>query len=135
MTHISPFALWGSGGHQVVSLPPSLGDLFCVTTLLGKGVLVDPVTHYEGAVQRARAFAERLVHPEPVVIKVLCLTFTEAKAMGLAPADLFRDLSPEDEAAMRQQIIANCNDALRNCQDPRVRADALQLLTDLGALR
>jgi len=129
MTHMSEFPLWGAPGHQVAVLHPSMGDLFVMTTVNGMQVSMDPVTKFDAAVRRANKMADRLVHPERVVIKVLCLSFLEAcKVQGLNPATLFEHQTPDDAAAMRQQAITNCNDALRNSNDPRVRAEALELL-------
>lgn len=107
-------------------LPPSPGDLFVMITANGAQISMHPITSFDAAVRRAQRLADRLVHPERVVIKVLSLTFLEAcKVQGINPATLFADQTPDDAAAMKQQCITNCNDALRNCADPRVRADAL----------
>ena len=134
MTYVSKHDLWGASGNHVVALPPSPGDLFVVTTLAGKQVRLQPVTDYDAAVRLAQAFARRVVHPEPVTVKVFCLTLIEAQAMGFAPADLFADQTTEDAAAMRQAVVKACNDAVRNSPDAKVRADAMKLLTDLGAM-
>ena len=135
MTYVSAHDLWGAGSGIVATLPPSPGDLFCVTTAQGRQVFLDPVTSYDAAMRRANAFARRVVHPEPLVIKVVCLSMAEALVLGLAPADLFADQTPEQEVEMRQAVVTACHDALRNCPDAKVRSDALQLLTDLGAIR
>ena len=132
MTYISPFTLWGARGNHDAVLPPSHGDLFVLTTVLGRRVFLDPITHYEQAVRRARDLADRLVHPEPVVIKVLSLSALEScKLHSIDPAALFADQTPEQEAEVRRQIITNCHDALRNRSDPRERSDALKLLHDM----
>jgi hypothetical protein len=136
VTYISPFPLWGARGNQVAVLPPSHGDLFVLTTVLGRRVSLDPIDHYEQAVRRAHVMADRLVHPEPVVIKVLSLTNLEAcKVQGIDPATLFADETPEQEAQMRQHIITSMTQLLHTSSDPRVRSDALKLLTDIGAIR
>lgn len=135
MTHVSAHDLWGGGSGIVATLPPSPGDLLCMTTVQGRQVFLDPVTSFDAAVRRANAFARRVVHPEPLVVKVVCMSMAEALLMGLAPANLFSDQTPEDEATMRQAVVTACYDALRNCPDPKVRADALKLLTDIGAVR
>lgn len=136
MTYISPFPLWGAGGHHVAVLPPSYGDLFVVTTVLGRRVFLDPITHFDAAVRRAHDLADRLVHPVPVVIKVLCLTTVEScKLHGIDPATLFADQTPEEEAQVRQQIVTSMTQLLRTSSDPRVRSDALKVLTDFGVIR
>ena len=136
MTYISRFTLWGARGNDVAVLPPSHGDLFVLTTVFGRSVFLDPITHYEQAVRRAHDLADRIVHPEPVVIKVLSLSALEScKLHDIDAATLFADQTPEQEAEMRRQIITNCHDVLRNCPDAKVRSDALKLLTDIGAIR
>ena len=135
MTHVSPHDLWGHHGSVVTVMPPSAGDLFVITTIGGVRVGLQPVTQYEHAVRLANWFLRHLVHPAPITVKVFCLTLPEAQAMGLAPDDLFQDQTPDDEAAMRQAVVTACTDALRNCPDAKVRADALKLLTDLGVMK
>ena len=76
MTYLASHDLWGPGRNHVAAPPPSPGDLFVVTTLLGKQVRLQPVTEYEGAVRLAQAFARRVVYPEPVTDKAFCLTLT-----------------------------------------------------------
>ena len=134
MTYVSDHDLWGAGGHGVATLAPSLGDMFVVTTLFGRQVIVQPVAEYESAVRLAHAFARRIVHSQPVTVKVLCLSLHEAMGLGLAPKDLFAKQTPLDEATMRAAAINACRNALRNCADVRVRTDALELLTNLGEL-
>ncbi len=136
MTYISPFNLWGAGGNHVAVLPPSPGDLLVLTTVYGRRVSLDHIGHFEQAVRRAHAMADRVVHPVPVVIKVLCLTTLEScKLHGIDPATLFADETPEQEAQMRQGIITSMTQLLHTSSAPRVRADALKLLTDIGAIR
>jgi hypothetical protein len=135
VTYTSPFPLWGARGNYVAVLPPSNGDMFVLTTVLGRSVFLEPITHYEQAVRRAHDLADRLVNSEPVVIKVLSLSALESCTVhGIDPATLFADQNTEQEAEMRRQIITNSQDALRNSSDPRARADALKLLTDLSVI-
>lgn len=127
--------LWGTGGNVVTVMPPSPGDLFVVTTMFGKASMVKPITDYDAAVRRAQAFTRRVRPVRPVVIKIFCVTFAEAVALGFIPADVFSDWTPEEHAEMRAAFITACKDALRTCNDPAVRADALKLLTDWGVLQ
>ena len=106
-----------------------------MTTVAGMQVGLQPINAYDHAVRVAHGFVRRLVHSEPITVKVFCLTLPEAQAMGFAPDDLFHDQTPDDEAAMRQAVVKACTDALRNCPDTKVRADALKLLTDLGVMK
>ena len=132
MTHMSAHDLWGARGNHVAVLPPSPGDLYVLTTVLGRRVFLDHIDHFEQAVRRAHVMADRVVHLSPVVIKVLCLSALEScKLHGIDPATLFADQTPEDEAAMRQRIVASMTQLLHTSADPRVRADALKLLHDM----
>lgn len=66
MGHLSQTDLWGPGDNRVVALPPSPGDLFVVTTVGGKLVLLHPIDEYEQAVRIANAFCRRYRGESPV---------------------------------------------------------------------
>lgn len=135
MTHLSEHDLWTTGGHRVASMEPGPGDLFVVTTIGGKRALVEPIVQYERAVRIADAFARRLRHERPVTIRVLPMSAEELLAhMGLSREQLARGSTPEDDTADRKLVIDTCMAAIRDCPDPAVRADALGLLTSLGAM-
>ena len=55
---------------------------------------LQPVTAYGHAVKVAHGFVRRLVHPELMTVKVVCLTLPEAQAIGFALGDLFHDQTP-----------------------------------------
>lgn len=59
MGHLSKHDLWTEGANRVVALPPSPGDLFVITTVAGKRVLVHPVHEYGKAVSIAKAYSRR----------------------------------------------------------------------------
>lgn len=74
--------------------------------------------------------------PRPVVVKLLRMSGIEmADAMGIDPATLFAGQSPEEEVEMHQLVVNNRKDALRATPSMAVRADAIQLLADMGELR
>jgi hypothetical protein len=127
--------IWTPNGNCVAAVGPAPGDLFVVTTIGGKRVLVEPVTYYEKALALAEAFARATTQPRPFTIKVLCMTFGELIAhMGHKREDYADALSPEDAERDRQANISACMDLLRTCNDPQVRADALDILKKMGAI-
>lgn len=133
MTFVSEHDLWGAGGHRVATMPPSPGDLFVVTLMFGKRVLVDPIDQYDRAVRVAEAFARRIVHPRPVTIKVLPMSFPELVAQtGTTREEIAKTLTPKDREADRQLIIDACWRALRESNDPAVRTEASEILTGMG---
>lgn len=135
MGHLSQHDLWNEGDNRVVALPPSPGDLLVVTTVAGRRVLVYPIHEYARAVSTAHSFARRWRGRTPVIIKVLSLTVAEAQAMGLAPNDLYSEMTPEQERYMRQRVIRACMETLHQSPDAAARGEALKLLHDLGVLQ
>ena len=135
MGHLSQNDLWGAGENRVAVLPPSPGDLLVVTTVAGRRVLVHPVHEYEKAVGIAHGFVRRWRGEQPVTVKVLSLTLGEAQAMGLAPADLFRDQPPEQERDMQRLVIRTCMEALHQSPDANARGEALKILHDMGVIQ
>lgn len=135
MAHLSGHDLWGPGDNCVVALPPSPGDVFVVTTLFGQRVAVDPIHRYERAVIIAHAFTRRYRGAPAITIKVLCLTLSEAQAMGLVPDDLFRNQTPQEEADMRRLTVHACMETLHQSPDVVARGEALKLLKDMGVLQ
>jgi hypothetical protein len=133
MTHLSDHDLWGAGGHRVATMAPGPDDLFVVTLMFGKTVLVDPIDQYDRTVRVAEAFARRIVHDRPVTIKVIPLSFRELLAHeGTTREEVAKTLTPADRAADRLLITDACWKVLRESNDPKVRADALELLTGMG---
>jgi hypothetical protein len=121
---------WNS--EYVAALPPVPGDIFVVTSILGKRVALQPIGDYDKAVATARAFAGQTRHP----IKVLSMSLRELLAfMGIPLADFVSGMSPAVEQELRQLAIDGCMAALRECNDPAVRADAHKVLVDLGVLK
>lgn len=135
MAHLSQSDLWGPGDNRVVALPPSPDDLFVVTTVGGKRVLMHPINEYDKAVSIAQAFTRHWRADQPVTVKVLCLSGREAIAMGYLPADPFRNETPEQQAEARRFVVNNLWNIIRTCNEPKPRAEALDLLRELGELK
>jgi hypothetical protein len=129
-------SIWTPNGNHVAALSPAPGDLFVVTTIGGKRVFVEPVSEYEKAIRLAEAFARATTQTRPFTIKVLCMSFSELLAhMGTTRDECAKALSDEDREADRQGSIDACMSLLRTSNDPQVRADALDILKEMGAMQ
>jgi len=136
MTHLSDHDLWITGSNRIATMAPGPGDLFVVTTMFGKPVLVEPVDQYDRAVRVAEGFARRLRHDRPLTIRVMGMSLHELLAfMGITEAELAAGISPKVEGEFRQLAIDACMGALRECNEPTVRKDAFDLLIKLGILK
>lgn len=111
--------------HRVTTVAPGKLDLFVLTLVEGKRGHIDPVTDYEAALERARVFH----HQHPSQIKVLPMTGPElCNYLGLSPPE---HPHPVD-AAMQQEMVDTLLRVTRESNDSDARADALDLLTELG---
>ena len=136
MTHLSEHDLWGMGSNRVATMAPGPGDLFVVTMLGGQRVFVEPIDQYDRAVRIAEGFARRIVHGRPVVIRVLPMSLDELLShMGMTREELASGLDAADEEADRKLVIDTCMAVLRESSDQHVRAEAVEVLTGIGALR
>lgn len=117
---------------RVATLAPGHGDIV-VLTLLGDRVLAyEPVTQYDLAVRRANKLAQTR-SARPFTVKVMALSGAEArKLLGISKG--LAHLAPHEHAELREQIRANCIEALGSCRDPNVMADAYDVLRWLGAV-
>ena len=128
--------LWCRNRNCVSTMSPAPDDLFVVTTLFGKRVFVQPIRDYEKALATAQRFADLVLHPRPIVVKVLCLTHAEmTDALGIDPATVFQGQTPKQEAELRQLVVTACKTALLDSPESAVRADAMQLLINMGELK
>ena len=134
MTHLSKHDLWSTNGNRVTTMEPGPDDLFVVTMIGGKRALVDPVGQYARALRVADAFARRLQHHRRVTIRVLPMTAEEFQTHIGWPHSAEAGGSPTDEASDRTLVIDTCMEALRQCNEPAVRADAHSLLVTLGVI-
>ncbi len=113
--------------HRCTTVAPGRLDLFVVTLVDGSRAALDPITDYDAALARARAFHS----DRPCQIKVLPLTGSEARAMlGIAMPDHPQPIDAADLWLIRDTLT----DVLRNTGDHDARADALALLTVLGVV-
>jgi hypothetical protein len=127
--------IWTPNGNRVAALAPGPGDLFVVGMLFGKRVFVWPITDYDRAITTTQAFARQITQPRPFTIKVLPMSLDELLAhMGMTRAELAAGVSPAMEQEFRQLGIEACMKVLRECNEPQVRAEAVDLLTSMGAL-
>lgn len=128
--------IWTPNGNHVAVLAPAPGDLFVVTTIGGKRVFVEPVSRYEKALEVAERFARARTERRPYTIKVLCMSFSELLAhMGMTREDMAKTLSDEDAEADRQAAIGTLKELLLTSNEPQVRAEAIDMLTEIGALQ
>lgn len=125
---------WGPHGNRVASCPPGHGDVFCVTTLLGKRVFLETVADYAEALDRANRFIAVTKHTSPLTVRVMCLSLVEAQAMGFVPDDLAQDQTPAEEAETRQLVVNTLLDVLRKSNEAAPRAEAIQLLQAMKEL-
>lgn len=134
MTHLSEHDLWGTGGNRVVVLPPTEGDLFVAIAVGGSAAVLWPVEEYDRALEVAQRFTRRLRTAQPVTVKVLCVTLGEAQRFGFLPTGASPPQAPEEDAEARQFIVSNLWRIVRNSNEAKPRADALDLLKQLGAM-
>ena len=132
---ISEHDLWGPGDNVVSMMPQSPGDLFVVVTIMGKVAVTWPITDRDKAINAAHVLARRARGDRPVIAKVFSLTLKEAQAMGFVPHDLFSNLTDAEHAEWAKLVHDTCVDALRTSEDPPVRADAMEILQGMGALK
>ncbi|OWK29240.1 hypothetical protein [Sphingomonas dokdonensis] len=114
--------------HRCTTIQPGKIDLFVVTLVDGRRAALDPITDYDAALARARAFHR----DHPCQVKVLPLTGTEARVMlGITVPDHPQPMDAADLRLVRDTLT----DVVRNTGDHDARADALALLTDMGVVR
>lgn len=77
----------------------------------------------------------RAPRPQPVTVKVLCVTLGEAQRFGFLPTGTLPPQTPDEEAEARRFIISNLWRIVRNSNEAKPRADALDLLKQLGAIQ
>ncbi len=136
MTHVSSVDLWNSGGNAVVSLPPTRDDVFVVTTIGGRAVMVEPVHLYDVAVRRAETFVRRARQGRPYAVKVLSLSLREAVRMGFVQEPLAGPAAThEQDVRDRQLIVTTLRGVMRDCDDAKVRTEAYDILVNMGEMK
>ena len=119
--------IWRRGSAYIAALRPAYGDVVVLTTLSGRVAAWDAVGDYDAAISRALKLAGERRGP----VKVLPMTFAEALAFSRIPIDEFLDDMTDEE--WRDHCVGVCTPALTD-PDPRVRRDAIEVLTTLGAM-
>jgi hypothetical protein len=116
--------------YRAMCPEPGPRDLFVVILINGKRVGLHPVEEYE----RWRAAAQKLACEHECQVKVLPMGGHELLAFsGVEPAapQPVENMDP----AFRAQAVKNCHAAIVECDDARLRQDALDLLRALGAMQ
>jgi hypothetical protein len=109
---------------------PGPQDLFLVILVNGQRASIQSVEDYD----RWRWAAEQLAEQQQCQVKVLPMTGDEMMNFcGISPhpPQPIANLDPE----FREQAVRNCLDVLRECGSQEDRAQALGLLTKMGALQ
>jgi hypothetical protein len=115
--------------HRAVCPEPGPLDSFLVVLINGRRVAFYGIEQHS----HLRMVCMTLAMREKCQVKVLPVTGDELLALyGIQPA------APQPianmDAAFREQAIKNCHAALVECDDARVRQDALDMLGALGGL-
>lgn len=114
--------------HRCTTVAPGKLDLFVLTLVDGARAALDPVTDYDAALARARAFHR----DHQCQVKVLPLTGAEARnLLGITAPERPQPMDAADLGLLRDTLT----DVVRNSGDGDARADALALLTDMGVVR
>lgn len=122
------------GGGRVATIAPGPDDLFVVTTIAGRKVLLQPLHQYQRALEVAQAFVKAQA-PTPVTVKVFALSAAEAQAMGFLPADLLQGQTPEQEAKDRQLVVSTLWNVVMKSNEAKPREDAMRRLRNLGEVK
>jgi hypothetical protein len=117
--------------HRAVCPPPGPLDDFLVVLINGKRVAFYGIDQHS----HLRMVCMTLAMREKCQIKVLPVTGKELLALyGVEPAPP-QPIANLDHA-FREQAVRNCMDAIRECDDdPRLRQDALDMLSTLGVMQ
>lgn len=110
---------------RCTTVAPGKLDLFVVTLVEGRLAALDTVMDYEAALERARGFHR----DNPCQIKVLPMTGEELRNyLGI---ELPKTRRPMTEAE-RKMVHDRMTNILRDSNDADARADALDLMSELG---
>lgn len=114
-------------------------DVFVVTMTtpadgsnLYRRLFVQPICHWQAAVDRAVGMADHMEFPVRVAamgVSGLVHLYGDSLARGLGT---FTDA---ELTVLRSQMATTCADALRDCPDLDVRSDAYDVLVKLGVFR
>lgn len=117
--------------YRAMCPDPGPRDLFVVILVNGKRI---GLFHIE-AYPKLRETAHKLAEQHKCQVKVLPMTgeellnFCGIQWSPTGPVQPIENMEP----AFRAQAIKNCRDAISECEDARLRQDALAMLDVLGA--
>lgn len=113
--------------HRCTTIQPGKLDLFVLTLVDGRRAAVDPITDYDPALARARAFHR----DHPCQIKVLPLAGAEARnLLGITVPERPQPMDDSDLRLIRDTLLTIARDG----SDPDARADVIDLLTTVGVV-
>lgn len=99
-----------------------------VVTFIGKARVVHPIQNYDRAVCDAVAIA----HHMQAHVDVVPIDTGELLGLGhMTPETFIDSLSPAERAALRQDCVNACTDAIRYSGDPKLMAEAADVLARL----
>lgn len=116
--------------YRAMCPEPGPHDAFLVILVNGKRVGIRHADEYD----RWRKAAEQIAVSEKCQVKVLPMITSEMiNFLGIDPAEPqpIANLDP----AFREQAVKNCMDVLRECNEPRSREEALDMLKLMGVLQ
>lgn len=114
--------------HRCTTIAPGKLDVFVATLIDGRRAALGPVSEYDAAVAKARAFHR----DHPCQVKVLPLTVAEARNLLV----LASDAAPgADDAADRKLLSDTLLHVACESNDPDARREAIDLLTQMGAMK
>ena len=113
--------------YRVICAQPGPRDFCLVLFADGKRVAVHNVANYDEAFHQANRLADEL----QCQMKLLPMTAAELIAfLNINPSQLTQNTA--DDPAMRQLVVSTCKETLIKSNDQSARANALDLLVQLG---
>ena len=113
--------------YRVIYAPPGPADFCLVLFADGRRVSVHNVANYDEALKQASRLADEL----RCQMKLLPMTAAEVIAfLNISPGSLSQNTA--DDPTMRQLVVSACKETLIKSNDQSARANALDLLVQLG---
>jgi len=120
------YATW-EPRFRVTTVQPGALDLFVATFLDGQRAALQPISEYDDALSKARAFHR----DHACQIKVLPLTGPEARNfLGIEPAEKPEPIEPSERQRMVDMLMRIARDS-----NDDARGEAFDLLKDMGAIK
>lgn len=113
--------------YRVICAQPGPGDFCLVLFADGRRVSVHNVANYDEAFKQANRLADEM----QCQMKLLPVTAAELNAfLNINPGNLAQNTA--GDPAMRQLVVSACKETLIKSNDQSARANALDLLVQLG---